>query len=106
MDYGKPPKDVEFVRVNGNRVIRVEIARIGETPVVYEKDLVAGLMRTDGTPLDPDGTPGTRVAKVGDVQLDPDTQAAARRQVCANPGRQARWVRHRLLGIRPVAPAS
>ncbi len=35
--YGKPPKDVEFVRVNGNRVIRVEIAKIGETPVVYTR---------------------------------------------------------------------
>ena len=73
--YGKPPKDVEFVRVNGNRVIRVEVAIVGETPVVYTTDLVAGLLRTDGTPLDPTGDPGTRIAKVGDVQRDPDTQA-------------------------------
>ena len=50
--YGKPPKDVEFVRINGNRVIRVEIAKMGETPVIFTKDEVEGLMRTDGTPLD------------------------------------------------------
>ncbi len=84
--YGKPPKDVEFVRVNGNRVIRVEIAKIGETPVVYDKDVVAGLMRTDGTPLDPAGNPGTRIAKVGDVQLDPDTQAPAAPPSLRQPG--------------------
>ena len=31
--YGKPPSDVEFVRINGNRVIRVEIAAVGKEPV-------------------------------------------------------------------------
>ena len=30
--YGKPPEEVEFVRINGNRVIRVEIAKVGEPP--------------------------------------------------------------------------
>ena len=30
--YGAPPKPVEFVRINGNRVIRVEIAKMGEAP--------------------------------------------------------------------------
>ncbi|MGB6194629.1 MAG: hypothetical protein WBF42_19350, partial [Terracidiphilus sp.] len=49
--YGKPPQDIEFVRINGNRVIRVEIAKVGKTPVVFEKDEVEGMMRTDGTPL-------------------------------------------------------
>jgi hypothetical protein len=84
--YGKAPKDVEFVRVNGNRVIRVEIAKVGQAPVVYDKDVVAGLMRTDGTPLDPAGDPGTRIAKVGDVQRDPDTQAAAAPPSLRKPG--------------------
>ena len=28
----QPPKEVEFVRINGNRVIRVEIAKVGEQP--------------------------------------------------------------------------
>jgi len=84
--YGKPPKDVEFVRVNGNRVIRVEIAKIGQAPVVFDKDVVAGLMRTDGTPLDPAGDPGTRIAKVGDVQRDPDTQSASAPPSLRKPG--------------------
>jgi hypothetical protein len=45
---------VEFVRINGNRVIRVEIAKMGEPPVVFTKDdEVEGMMRTDGTPLTP-----------------------------------------------------
>ena len=52
--YGKPPEDVEFVSINGNRVIRVEIAEVGKPPEIFTKDEVAGLMRTDGTPLAPD----------------------------------------------------
>ena len=40
--YGKPPQDVEFVRINGNRVIRLEIAKVGETPVIFTKDEVDG----------------------------------------------------------------
>ena len=27
--YGAPPDEVDFVRINGNRVIRVEIAKVG-----------------------------------------------------------------------------
>ncbi len=30
--YGKPPQDVEFVRINGNRVIRVEVGQDGRDP--------------------------------------------------------------------------
>ncbi len=68
--YGKPPKDVEFVRINGNRVIRVEVAKIGEKPVVFTEDVVTGMMRTDGTPLEPDATRtrgqgGRRAARSG-----------------------------------------
>jgi hypothetical protein len=74
--YGKPPKDVEFVRFNGNRVIRLEVAKVGERPVIFTKDEVEGLMRTDGTPLMPEKDE-PRVAKVGDVERDPDTQAPA-----------------------------
>ena len=50
--YGKPPEEVDFVRINGNRVIRVEIAKNGEPPVVFTKDVVSGMLRTDGSPLD------------------------------------------------------
>jgi hypothetical protein len=81
--YGKPPNEVDFVRVNGNRVIRVEVAKMGESPVVFTKDEVEGLMRTDGTPLEPSTE---RVAKVGDVERDPDKQAAAAPPTLRNPG--------------------
>ncbi len=36
--YGEPPKDVEFVRFNGNRVIRVEEAKLGEPPIIRNTD--------------------------------------------------------------------
>jgi len=84
--YGKPPKDVEFVRINGNRVIRVEIAKIGAEPVIFTKDEVAGMMRTDGTPLDPTDKSGPKLAKVGDVEHDPDTQAAGAPPSLRKPG--------------------
>lgn len=70
--YGNPPEPVEFVRINGNRVIRVEVAKVGKPPVVFTKDEVDGMMRTDGTPLTADNT---RVVQSGDVQRDPDKQA-------------------------------
>jgi hypothetical protein len=71
--YGKPPKDIEFVRINGNRVIRVEVAKIGEPPEIFTKDEVEGMMRTDGSPLAPSAT--TRTVEMGDVTHDPTTHA-------------------------------
>jgi hypothetical protein len=82
--YGKPPSEVDFVRINGNRVIRVEVAKMGESPVVFTKDEVEGLMRTDGAPLDPQTT--QRVAKVGDVERDPDKEAPSAPPSLRNPG--------------------
>jgi hypothetical protein len=32
--YGTPPAATEFVRINGNRVIRVEVAEVGKSPVI------------------------------------------------------------------------
>jgi hypothetical protein len=83
--YGAPPKPVEFVRINGNRVIRVEIAKVGEAPVIFDKDEVEGMMRTDGSPLVADA-PATRTVKMGDVQRDPDTQSAAPPPTLTAPG--------------------
>jgi hypothetical protein len=83
--YGKPPKDVEFVRINGNRVIRVEVAKMGETPVIFIKDEVEGLMRTDGTPLEA-AAPHTRTVQLGDAERNPDTQAPAAPPSLRNPG--------------------
>jgi hypothetical protein len=82
--YGKPPSEVDFVRINGNRVIRVEVAKMGESPMVFTKDEVEGLMRTDGAPIDPQTT--QRVAKVGDVERDPDKEAPSAPPSLRNPG--------------------
>ena len=83
--YGAPPDPVQFVRINGNRVIRVEIAKVGEEPVIYTKDEVEGLMRTDGTPAIATNQ-GVRTVQMGDVQRNPDTQAPAPPPTLASPG--------------------
>jgi hypothetical protein len=82
--YGAPPKPVEFVRINGNRVIRVEIAKVGEPIEIFTKDEVEGLMRTDGSPLVAEQ--GTRTVKMGDVERNPDTQAPAPAPTLTAPG--------------------
>jgi hypothetical protein len=84
--YGHAPQEVDFVRVNGNRVIRVEVAKMGEKPVIFTKDEVEGLMRTDGRPLTASVSPNTRTVQVGDVERDPDTQAPAAPPSLRNPG--------------------
>lgn len=83
--YGQPPKPVEFVRINGNRVIRVEIAKVGEPPEIFTQDVVDGLMRTDGTPLVAEQS-HTRTVEMGDVQRDPDKQAPAPPPTLVGPG--------------------
>jgi len=83
--YGSPPREVDFVRINGNRVIRVEVAKMGETPVIFTKDEVEGLMRTDGTPLEAART-NTRTVAEGDAERNPDTQAPATPPSLRNPG--------------------
>jgi len=85
--YGAPPKDVQFVRINGNRVIRVEVAKMGEKPQIAEKDEVEGMMRTDGTPVAPPPTI-TKTVAMGDVVRNPDTQAPAAPPSLRNPGEQ------------------
>jgi hypothetical protein len=84
--YGRPPKDIEFVRINGNRVIRVEVAKMGEKPLIYTQDEVEGLMRTDGTPLIPAEASSRHTVQMGDVQKDPDKQAPAAPPSLRKPG--------------------
>ena len=83
--YGQPPSPVEFVRINGNRVIRVEIAKVGEPPEIFTKDEVEGLMRSDNTPVIAQA-PNTRPIQMGDVQRDPDKQAPAPPPTLVGPG--------------------
>ncbi|MBB6146544.1 hypothetical protein HNQ77_004523 [Silvibacterium bohemicum] len=65
--YGDPPQPVQFVRFNGNRVIRVEIANVGESPVIRTQNEMGDYWST---------APGdnTRIVKLGD-QNPADTQA-------------------------------
>jgi hypothetical protein len=83
--YGQPPKDVEFVRINGNRVIRLEVAKVGEKPEIFDKDEVEGLMRTDGTPALP-ASNNTKTVALGDTVRDPNTQAPAASPSLRQPG--------------------
>lgn len=86
--YGHAPDPVEFVRINGNRVIRVEIAKVGESPQVFDQDVVDGLMRSDGTPAVVVAQEKTRTVQMGDVTRDPDKQAPAPPPTLVNPGEQ------------------
>jgi hypothetical protein len=71
--YGTPPEDVDFVRINGNRVIRVEIAKVGQPLEVFTKDEVDGLMRSDGSPVV--ASANTHIIQEGDVHKDPNREA-------------------------------
>lgn len=74
--YGTPPEEVDFVRINGNRVIRVEIAKSGESPQIFTKDEVSGMLRTNGAPVVA-AQNRVKIVKEGDVQRDPNREAPA-----------------------------
>jgi hypothetical protein len=74
--YGTPPQEVDFVRINGNRVIRVEVAKDGEPMQIFTKDVVSGMMTTNGSPV-LTAQSNTRTVQEGDVQTDPDKQTPA-----------------------------
>jgi hypothetical protein len=99
--YGKPPADVEFVRFNGNSVIRLEVAKIGEKPVIFTKNEVEGLMRTDGTPLDPEVS-HTKTVAMGDSERDPDKQAPSAPPSLRNPGEKLPTDDQKTGVMRPV----
>jgi hypothetical protein len=83
--YGTPPEEVDFVRINGNRVIRVEVAKVGVPPVVFTKDEVSGMLLTDGTPVET-AENHVHIIKEGDVHRDPDKEAPAAPPSLRNPG--------------------
>jgi hypothetical protein len=74
--YGHAPQEVQFVRINGNRVIRVELARVGQPLEVFTKNEVEGLMTTDGKPVVA-ALQETHTIELGDTHRDPDRQAPA-----------------------------
>ncbi|AXC15862.1 hypothetical protein ACPOL_6650 [Acidisarcina polymorpha] len=61
--YGEPPKDVEFVRFNGNRVIRVEDAKLGQPPIIRSTDEMGDYWSTAPNP-------NVREVKLGDTSAD------------------------------------
>jgi hypothetical protein len=102
--YGKPPQDVDFVRINGNRVIRVEIAKVGEPVQVFTKDVVDGLMRSDGTPVV--ASTNTRTVETGDVEKDPNRQAPDAPPSLRGSGETLPDDQNKNTGVmRPVQPA-
>jgi hypothetical protein len=73
--YGTPPQDVNFVRINGNRVIRVEIAKEGKPIEIFTEDVVSPMMVANGTPELAQSN--VRIIKEGDVERDPNKEAPA-----------------------------
>lgn len=102
--YGKPPGDVDFVRINGNRVIRVEIAKMGQPLEVFTQDKVEGLMRSDGSPVLAANT-NTRTIEEGDVEKDPNKQAPDAPPSLRKAGETLPADQNRNTGVmRPVQP--
>jgi hypothetical protein len=83
--YGVPPQEVDFVRINGNRVIRVEIAKEGQPLAIFTKDVVEPMLMAAGTP-ELASAPNTRIVREGDVETDPNKQEAAPPPSLRNPG--------------------
>jgi hypothetical protein len=83
--YGVPPQEVDFVRINGNRVIRVEIAKEGQPLAIFSKDVVEPMLMAAGTP-ELASQPNTRTVREGDVETDPNKQEAAPPPSLRNPG--------------------
>ena len=75
--YGTPPEEVDFVRINGNRVIRVEVSKNGEALQIFTKDVVSGMMTTNGSPV-LTAQSNTRTVREGNVETRPRQAGAGR----------------------------
>jgi len=70
--YGNLPDPVQFVRFNGNRVIRVEIAKVGEEPVIRTENEMGDYWNTKPAQ-------DTRIVKLGDqAPTQPGAETAPR----------------------------
>lgn len=72
--YGQPPKPVQFVRVNGNRVVRVEVAKVGEAPQVFTENVVEAMMRSAPAAGEVASDAKVRTVGLGDTKHDPDRE--------------------------------
>jgi hypothetical protein len=84
--YGTPPEEVDFARINGNRVIRLEVSRDGEPLQVFTRDVVTAMMTTDDNRATL-AQATSRTVREGDVETDPNRQASAAPSL-RNPGEQ------------------
>ena len=73
--YGEPPQPTQFVRFSGNRVVRLEIAKVGEPIEVHAKNEMGDYWSTQ----QPDNT---RIVKLGDQNT---TDAAKQTAATAPP---------------------
>jgi hypothetical protein len=83
--YGTPPEEVDFVRINGNRVIHLEISRDGEPLQIFTTDVVSAMMTSDDNRAVM-AQANTRTVHEGDVETDPNKQAASTPPSLRNPG--------------------
>lgn len=98
--YGTPPQPVTFVRINGNRVIRVEIARLGKPIESFDKDVVTAMLQGTGAV---EQAQNVRIIKEGDVHRDPNLQAPAPPPTLRNPGEKVPDGQNRNAGeMKPV----
>lgn len=79
--YGEPPDPVQFVRFNNNRVIRIEIAKVGEDPVIRTENEMGDFWSKQ--PAE-----NTRIVKLGDnAPAKPDSDTTPRKPpTLKNPG--------------------
>ncbi len=82
--FGTPPEEVDFVRINGNRVIRVEVAKEGQPLAIFTKDVVSPMLMSAGTPELAETK--TRTIREGDAQTDSDKEAPAPPPSLRKPG--------------------
>lgn len=70
--YGEPPDPVQFVRFNGNRVIRIELAKVSEPPVIRTENEMGDYWNTKPAQ-------DTRIVKLGDqAPTKPGAETAPR----------------------------
>ena len=79
--YGEPPDPIQFVRFNNNRVIRLEIAKVGEEPVIRTENEMGDYWNTQPAQ-------NTRIVKLGDqAPAQPGADTATRKPPSLrNPG--------------------
>jgi hypothetical protein len=83
--YGTPPQDVNFVRINGNRVIRVAVAKDGKPMQIFTTDVVSPMLLAGGNPAQA-APQHVRIIREGDVEDDPDKRAPKAAPSLRNPG--------------------